>query len=1035
MMRIWKYPVFCLLGGLILATHLSHGLLPATCPVARIPLRDGWISSRVPSKRGHFRHTLQLPFLPEYAWMAISAEDYQVFVNGFKVGTNMHLTNEGNAFQDRLGDPAQRLGRGLTFRMVRDPLLKQQANEEWRCVQFYDIREHLLPGRNTIAIYAQSDHAVRLAVAGVIAAGPDRLEIPGDAAAWRANTESTAQRGVSWNHPSYDDVDWEWAAPADSPGEKPVFAALDPTVWTQPFEAQAVTAPVAQDEVILRTLLPPDPPGRTAWIRLRGNWHYDVFIGEAWAGGGEGPSHVTALDISQFLQESPAQLTVRLHKVYRDELELPDNPKSSNSTREVPWLALDGKIDGEPISTDSGWSYLSPFDPDWLRGGGAWHPATRLEISRPSTAVHLRPVRSRDRWWFHSLAQLTGVLASLLAVGIWLLSRFVPGRDRSAALRIQLGCWLLTPALFGILFLEALRFRFGECDTILYFLDPANAWLLGLVGPLLLVGSLLLLLKPGWQQPARAGHLMNTLGRVPTWLWLTVLCLLGLAMRVYALDFQPPQADENVSWDAARGIVRTGGPLAVSGVLYTRSPLYHYLLAGWLTLFGDHLFSARAFSLLPGIGVIPAAYALVHGLTRRRYLGLFTAFILAVDPWLLGTVHFIRFYQQMQFFAVVTLHCFLKGFIWQAEKKHQNLFFVCATAGVLSQEIFICFFPAFMLAGILCYRPFSWRDDKNIWLGFLTMMVITVLDLYSWAVLCLTPHVAVATTSASQVQLHFVNGSKSVLPGFATIFFWNTNGSNFLVSALFFAGLVYWLCHPDKAVLTLYAVVLLTLAAFTVLVVPMAGRYCFAVYPLLVAGAVLSADAMIRHAAAWSVPAAGDHVALRRRWALLVGGLLVLAWGINTEFDKIFASSDRVRFIEHHQAVAYIQEHRRAGDKVMTVHPQAGAILLGGVDYFIQGVIHFDEVYMTQHGIVDRWGGGRLVWKLDQFKDVFERNDRVWVVVDGMRLASMSPDIADYLMQCCTVECECFGAQVLLWDKTAGRFDTFQDKGGQADSY
>jgi hypothetical protein len=1037
MTRNWKYQIFCLLGGLVLAIYLGHWLLPASNPVEPLVPRNGWISTRVPSKRGHFRQTLHIPFLPEYAWIAVSADDYQLFVNGFKVGTNMHLTDAGNAFQDRLSDVAQRLSRGLTFRMVRDPLLRQNASEEWRGAQFYDIREFLLPGRNTIAIYVQSDRSVRLAVTGLVSAGRETVDISGDASAWRASAESTVQRGVSWHDPLYDDVDWEEAAPAEAPTEKPVFAALDPAVWTQPFDAQPVTAPDAGDEVMFRTLLPPELPGRTGWVRVRGNWHYDVFVGDAWVGGGEGPSHLTALDISQYLHNAPVQLSVRLHQTYRDELELPDNPRSSNSTRQVPWLAVDGKIEGEPISTGRGWSYLASFHPDWLRGHGEWYPAKSHEVSRISTAVHLRPARSRDRRWFGVFARLLGVLASLLALGIWLLSRLIPGSHLpNSARRVEFACWLLAPALFGILLLEALRFRFGECDTILYFLDPANNWLLGLLGPVLLLGSLLLLFKPGWRDRARVDRMTAGLGRMPTWLWLTLICLLGLGLRAYALDFQPPQADENVSWDAARGIMRTGGPLAVSGVLYTRSPLYHYLLAGWLALFGDSLVSGRAFSLLAGIGVIPVAYALVHELTRRRYLGLLTALILAVDPWQLGTVNFIRFYQQMQFFAILSLLFFLKGFVWQQGKKYQNLFFLCATAGVLSQEIFLCFFPAFLLAGILCYRPFSWTADRNIWLGFLTLMVVSLLDVYSWAVLCLTPHVAVATTSASQVQLHFINGSKSVLPGFASIFFWNTNGSNFLFSALFFAGFVYWLRHPNQAVLTVYGVALLSLAALTVLVVPMAGRYCFAIYPMLVIGAVISGDAMIRHAAAWFAPVVdGTAIALGRRWALLMGGLLVLAWGFNNEFDKVLGSYERDRFIEHHQAVAYIQEHRLHGDKLMTVHPQAGAILAGGVDYFIQGVVHFDELYMTPHGIVDRWGGGRLVWKLEQFQNVFQHNDRVWIVVDGVRLASMSPDIADYLFRCCTVEREFFGAQVLLWDKSAGRFSAFPDKGGQADSY
>src|SRR5262249_1200276 len=152
----------------------------------------------------------------------------------------------------------------------------------------------------------------------------------------------------------------------------------------------------------------------------------------------------------------------------------------------------------------------------------------------------------------------------------------------------------------------------------------------------------------------------------------------------------------------------------------------------------------------------------------------------------------------------------------------------------------------------------------------------------------------------------------------------------------------------------------------------MAGRYCFALYPLLVSGAVISADALLR---SWSrhltTSALAATLALRRRWFALMAALVSLAWVANAEFDKVVDSYDSTRFIEHHQAVQYVREHRQDGDKLMTVHPQAAAILCGEVDYFLQGVVHFDELYMTRHGIVDRWGGGRLVWKLDQLQDIF----------------------------------------------------------------
>ena len=283
--------------------------------------------------------------------------------------------------------------------MVRDPLLKQRANEESRAVQYYSIQHYLTPGRNTIALAVQSDQVNRLAVYGAVSGESEFLAIPGEASAWRASSESTILGGLHWYDAAYDDLGWEQAQTAKAPGPQSLFAAQDPAVWTEPFRTEAVTAPVGKDEVIFRTSLPAALPGRTGWVRVRGNWHYDVFVGEALAGTGEGPAHVTVLDVTPYLHNAPAQLTVRLHKTYHDELDVLQSSRSSNSTREVPWLALQGRIGGEELSTAAGWSWLTGYHPDWLTGGGEWAPAAAHAVSWPPVDVLVRPGHLRDRRW------------------------------------------------------------------------------------------------------------------------------------------------------------------------------------------------------------------------------------------------------------------------------------------------------------------------------------------------------------------------------------------------------------------------------------------------------------------------------------------------------------------------------------------------------------------------------------------------------------------------------------------------------------
>jgi hypothetical protein len=1038
MLRTSTYALLFLVGGATLALHVSHWLLPVTAPLAPVSACDGWISTPSPAHHGYFRQTLEVPFRPEHAWIAVAADEYLLYVNGVKVGGNIHLVQaDSAAFQGGLLEQSQRLTLGVDFPLSREAVLKGRGNEEWRMVQFYNIRAHLTEGRNTIAIYAASERPEDLAVAvhGIVSAGPLERQISGQAGAWRAASESTVRRGKYWYDPAYDDVDWGQARPQVAPADKPLFASADPNIWMKPFQAEAITDPEHGKELIFRAPLPAHG-ARSGWLRVHSSWPCQVFVGATRVGEGEGAiGMVHAYDISQYLAAGDEYVTIRVYRTT-------DPTGQTNASAEVPWLAVDGRVGSAPFSSGPGWSCLASYHPDYLEGAGEWRPVATHRRTQGPLVIRLKVPNIRTRSWFWLWLALAAAATALLAAGTWVLSKCFEWSGavaRGGALR--LACWLLAPALAGILLEEVLRLRFEVSDTQLFFLAPGRSkWLL-LTGPLLFLLSVAVLLRPVRRPHLR--HLAGAAGRVPTWLWLTALVLVGTGLRLYAMDFQPPNADEYTSWDAARGILRTGVPQASSGIYYTRSPLYHYSLAGWLAVFGDSVNSARWFTLLPGVAVIPAMYCLVYAISRRRYLGLFATVILTVDPWQLGAVNLIRFYQQMQFFSVVTTLLFLRGFIWRQGKLHQNLFFVSATAGTLSQEVFATAFAPFLLAFLICYRPFSWKRDLNVWLGFGAMMTIILLDVKTFGTICMTPHVAIGTRSESLFVLHFTDlfgGVANIVTLLTTEFFWMNNGANCFFSVLFFAGLVYQLWHPNRAVLLLHAVVIVSIFLLTVLVVPVNTRYCYGLYPLLVAAALLSTDAMIRHAGKQLLPAAGslEFLHRRRRWGLLLGALVVAGWAVNGEFLKVAESYDREHILDYQSALNYVAERKRPGDKVMAMRTPAVAVLLGQVDYYALPAMRgnaFDGIYLRPDGMVDRWSGGKLVWKVDQYKELFHNQDRVWIVVDEFRMSEQNPGVRDYLYQCCTVEYEFFGGQVLLWDRAAGRSASFPDRGGAADSY
>jgi hypothetical protein len=343
--------------------------------------------------------------------------------------------------------------------------------------------------------------------------------------------------------------------------------------------------------------------------------------------------------------------------------------------------------------------------------------------------------------------------------------------------------------------------------------------------------------------------------------------------------------------------------------------------------------------------------------------------------------------------------------------------------------VFVTFLPAFCLILLVGYRPFRWREDWTIPLGFATVTFIALVDIWVFSTACLTPHVGIATSSGSIMQIHF-----SELLFFASSFFAGERLAQIPLTLFFALGLVHWLRSGDRGMLAVYAIVLLTLLTLTILVMLVAGRYGYGLYPVFVVAAAMSADALVRR---WAGTLFSDErLRLARwRWSALVGLILVAVMGASLELPKLLDSYARQRTLQHDVALAHVRDTRRPGDRVMSVYPMPAAILLGGIDYYMMGVIAFDELYQREHGIVDRWAGGVLVTHLDQFRRVFLANERVWLMVDQHETTKFSPVVLDFLDRVCEVRCEFLGGKLMLWDRMAGRFASFPEEGAEVNAY
>ena len=116
----------------------------------------------------------------------------------------------------------------------------------------------------------------------------------------------------------------------------------------------------------------------------------------------------------------------------------------------------------------------------------------------------------------------------------------------------------------------------------------------------------------------------------------TLICLLGFGLRVIGLDEVPPgwRDDEIIETTIhAQRVLNGEWPLYFPEA-EGHEPLYHYISAGWIALFGCSLWSVRMVSAIFGMLALAASYQFVRQLYGRQ-TALVVLAMLAISFWAL----------------------------------------------------------------------------------------------------------------------------------------------------------------------------------------------------------------------------------------------------------------------------------------------------------------------------------------------------------------------------------------------------------------
>ena len=1044
------------LATVLLAAFVAYAMcrwwFPFRTVVQPLQMNAAWIAAPGgPAGEASFRQTVMLPGETRNAWLALAGEDScELSVNGRTVITQP-LTRATSPFQKSPGEPGQQV--------IGSPqmLARQRAREYqwsgfhgWRVPVFVDLTRHLRAGRNVICLNVESrTDSARLCVEGeILLRSGERIPIRSDRA-WKAAAQPPRKAGLPWTAANYPDEDWAHAALAVPP-RGGMLRAFDPGIFSDPFSGAWVQAPMLAHErpVVFETTWRFDARPREAWLRILTNRAYDIAINGRPIRTPETDSF-TPRDGAWLLDSNaPHAAAAQSETLDPDELDslfenepgavATDAPLALTRNQEVgafdlysvPWLLKRGEnrltVRLHPTKESLHWNPRFALDAkaigahgavQQLASGAGWQCrvdetslSTEATVTGPAdTAGAALPrktyvgaawdVGEKFRCWFAMSLGVFGVIAFAV---------------RRAAKRISvrsLTMIVVAPAL--LLFLAVLvESSWIEREEALLFRSP-NAW-----GCILGVAALTALL------PWLTGRIriFKISAHWPKFAlcWILLLCAF---LRAREIAFQPLDPDEYASVQAILSIARTGVPQLSDAIYYTRSPLYHYLAGGVVAVCGENIWALRLPSVFFAVGTAALLYLIGARLLRSRWTGLVAAALYAIHPFAAFSGYLVRFYQPQQFFALLTVWFFCRGFVVGQSMRHRYLMLAAFFATVLCQELSITIGAALLLGCVLFAGRKPWASEARFAVAAGCVLLLIALDLVIFQTRCLTRLDGTSPSLEPTLALNFESPSNLL-----TIFMLFSR-LHLALSALLLLSLPLVFRERNRAALALHTILFSGIVITAISVTGDGFRYQYWLLPLWLVLGVHGARRLAAHLAA---PA--RQPALPQAFAAMLAAAVLLSWSPWHLFDS---HATRIQ-TDSTGALSYVRRHARAGDAIMVSapHTQSALLEIGRVDYDLAIPLLHDFFYRKDGRLIDRNTGAEAIRNLDSLQEKCAEHERLWVLVNREDiLRSPGRDIrwrfpggrTDlFLRTNLDLLHRTYLWDVFLWDAAAGRFQSFR---------
>jgi len=721
-----------------------------------------------------------------------------------------------------------------------------------------------------------------------------------------------------------------------------------------------------------------------------------------------------AFSITPLLRSGKNSIRIGLYK---------DEPEALGLARES-FFAFDGgaQLSGGNYSAFRSDEGIRSFSTKTLGGG---IQATRTDIDGVIEPSLLPPKNFYgftypDRPWFSVSVTFFFVCAGILFIGAthsrWL--ALALGRAQIAS-GVMAG-WII---LAGIL-----RSSMLERSEALFFRFP--------IAPLLLLGfgvagaGLALALQKGKREEHKSS-LQNY--RPPfkeltrKWGWSLVVCLaiaLCFLLRAWQLDYQAPDDDEYASIQASLAIAKMGVPEFQQGVWYTRSPLYHYLAGAVAAVSGANIYGLRLLSVFFSCATAALLWKMARELMHNRFLAFCVLALYAIHPYAVFTGHVARFYQQQEFFHLLGLYLFIRGFVLNSGMRDRYLTVLVFLASVLSQEITALQVFPLAVCWILFGQRRPWPDEIRLLVAASCALALIGLDYAFFKIHCLTALEGISPRVEARIGWCFEKPANffAMLIGYSRL--------HVVLSAFLIPGFLLSWRRQRTLWNCLYLYLFLSIVVTNLLITNKGFRYEYYLIPLWI---LLGVQGM-GECARLLIPASRQfriRVALGAGWMAVV----VCSWSP----WRTFNSYDTSIGADPTRALRFVAENLRSGDRIATSEPHPVAALLdaGQSDYDLSLPILHDFALRKEGKLVDRSTASEVIGSLDELQEAFAKNDRLWIVCSHEQMHARGENILWqfpgarvqlYLRNNARLVFRSYLWSVYLWDRNAGHYSSFREK-------